>query len=316
MCDKDTFFVPGCLGTCWYGKYHYMEPFTGCENDCVYCYAKGRNIIKKLLKEYNTAFEHPVIGCPQDEALAKMKAEIDADPKIHTIKLSRFTDIFSKSFVENGYSYKVLKLLVDHPQIKRIIITTKGIPDKRILDLIKNNPNKFSYNAAAKPEASICMEVGAPSVDARLEAAAEVSKCGALTTIHMDPIIVGIEDTEELLKPFLAKLKKYGLNRVMFSFLLYDKDIKANIIKAYGEDFFNKMKPNYQDEVRQILPNQEDTTTCALKHEVKLASIKRIAALLKDGGFEFVVCGLKSSDKDDIVDVKCNCPVCDGKFYA
>ena len=102
----------------------------------------------------------------------------------------------------------------------------------------------------------------------------------------------------------------------MFSYLLYDYTIAKNIVEKFGQDFFSKLKENYLHDDRQLLPNQTETTYYALKHEVKLESIKRVAALLKEYGFDFVVCGLKSSDKDDIVSVKSFCPVCNGKFYA
>ena len=42
-------FSPGCLGTCWYGKYHYVEPWAGCSHGCQYCYARLRTpVIDKL----------------------------------------------------------------------------------------------------------------------------------------------------------------------------------------------------------------------------------------------------------------------------
>lgn len=316
LCDEELFFVPGCLGTCWYGKYHYLEPFTGCQHDCVYCYAKGRNDVLKKLAQLGNCFADPQIGMSEEAALAAMKKQIDSDPKIHTIKLSRFTDILCKKFVDNGYSYKVLKLLCDHPQIKRIIITTKGIPNEQILDLIKKYPQKFSYSAAIKPAASICMETNVPSREERIRYAAEIKKAGALVTIHMDPLIVGYEDTEEVLRPFFQALKDAGLNRVMFSYLLYDYTIAKNIIAKFGEEFFTKLKENYLHNDRQILPNQSDTVSYALKHEVKLESVKRISALMREYGFDFVVCGLKSSEKDDVADLKKHSHVCDGKFYA
>lgn len=315
-CDEEMFFVPGCLGTCWYGKYHYLEPFTGCEHDCTYCYGKGRADVTDLLTKLNTPFNQPQIGCSEQAALDQMKKEIDADQKIHTIKLSRYTDIFSKKFVDNGYSYKVLKLLAEHPQIKRIIITTKGIPNREIADLMIKHKEKFSYNAAIKPAGEICMEVNVPSREERLKWAGEMAANGVLVTVHMDPIIVGVEDSEEQMTSFADELKKHGINRVMFSYLLYDHTVAKNIVEQFGEAFFAKLKENYQHNDRQLLPKQTDTTYFALKHDIKLESIKRIAKILKANNFEFVVCGLKSADGEDVSNVKGHCPVCDGKFYA
>jgi DNA repair photolyase len=315
-CDEEFFFVPGCLGTCWYGKYHYLEPFTGCEHDCVYCYAKGRNDVINLLETIGTSFEKPEIGHSEETALAKMKKEIDTDRTIHTIKLSRYTDIFSKKFVDNGYSLKVLKLLAEHPQIKRIIITTKGVPNKEISEFIKKHKEKFSYNAVLKPSTKICMEQNAPSESDRLEHASDFARSGVLTTVHMDPLITGFDDTEEALIEFTAKLKTYALKRVMFSYLLYDYGIAKNIVDKFGNNFFAELRKNYKHFDRQLLPSNKETTYFALKPEVKLASIKRISKILKEGDFEFVVCGLKSAESEDIQNIKGHCPVCDGKFYA
>jgi len=315
-CDEEMFFVPGCLGTCWYGKYHYLEPFTGCEHNCTYCYGKGRADVTDLLKKLNTKFEEPQIGSDQADALAQMKREIDANPKIQIIKLSRYTDIFTKKFVKNGFSYKVLKLLAEHPQIKRIIITTKGVPDQKIADLIMEYKEKFSYNAAIKPQGKICMEINVPSREERIKWAGEFASKGVLVTIHMDPLIAGVEDGQEAVESFVKELKKHGIKRVMFSYLLYDYKIAKNIIEQFGEKFFAELKKNYLQNDRQLLPNQTDTTYYALKHEVKLESIKRIAKILKAEDFEFVVCGLKSADGEDISNIKGHCPVCDGKFYA
>ena len=268
------------------------------------------------MKAIGSTFADPQIGCAPEEALARMKEQIDADPKIHTIKLSRFTDIFCKKFVDNGYSYQVLKMLCEHPQIKRIIITTKGVPNEQIMDLIRQYALKFSYSAAIKPAASICMETNVPSRQERIKWAAEAQKAGALVTVHMDPLIVGYEDTEEVLRPFFEELKKAGLNRVMFSYLLCDGSIAKHIVEKYGEEFFARLKENYLQNDREILPKQSDTVAHALKHEVKLESVKRISKLLTEYGFEFVVCGLKCSEKEDVAELKKHSHVCDGKFYA
>lgn len=315
-CDKDLFFVPGCLGTCWYGNYHYLEPYTGCQHDCVYCYAKSRSEVVKKVESLGGKFNDPQIGCLPQEALARMKEQLDSDPSIHTVKLSRYTDIFCKKFVDSGYSYDVLKLLVDHPQIKRIIITTKGVPNDKIMDLIIQHPAKFSYSAAIKPAASVCMETDVPPAEERIYWAGKAQQAGALVTVHMDPLIPGVEDKEEILRPFFEKLKQAGLTRVMFSYLLYDKTVAQNIIKKYGEEFFASLKENYLHEDRQILPSQQETASHTLKHEVKLESVRRISKLLTEYGFDFVVCGLKASDKEDIVALKECSHVCDGKFYA
>lgn len=311
-----SFFVPGCLGTCWYGNYHYLEPFTGCEHDCIYCYGKSRSDVTDVLAQTGTPFEKPEIGVDFQTALNEMQNEIAADPKIHTIKLSRYTDIFSKKFVENAYSYEVLRLLTEHPQIKRIIITTKGVPDEKIAQLIENNPQKYSYNAAVKPKAAVIMEESVPPREERLNYAARFNAKGVLTTIHMDPIIIGTDDSEKQMEDFALELKERGLSRVMFSYLLYNDAIAQDIAKKFGEDFFLKLKQNYKHEDRQLLPTQKETVYHAPSAQAKESSAERISKILKKHNFDFVICGLKSSERENVANFKKYCTICDGKFYA
>ncbi|KKU12116.1 MAG: hypothetical protein UX17_C0056G0002 [Parcubacteria group bacterium GW2011_GWC2_45_7] len=144
-------FVPGCIGTCWYGKYHYMEPWAGCAHDCPYCYARFRSPVKNSVKNLGASFNGPRPLFPEAELLDRIEKEANSG-KINILKLCRFTDMFTPEFVENGLAFKVLSVLVKS-KVKRIIITTKGLPDAKLLGLIAANPEKFSYNAAVRPSA-------------------------------------------------------------------------------------------------------------------------------------------------------------------
>jgi len=312
---KYAFFTPGCLGTCWYGKYHYLEPFTGCQYDCAYCYAKVRSEVISRLADIGTAFSQPEIGMPQENALEAMRRELAENSNIKIVKLSRYTDIFTKKFVENGFSHKVLQMLVKTPQITRIIITTKAAPDENILKLIIDNPDKFSYNLSIKPKNGIYLEENLPPRNVRLSCAAACSKAGVLTTVHIDPVVHGPDDSGEALNSFCGEIKEYGLSRVMFSYMLFEDKIAANVTNKIGVEDFEKIRINYNIDRTEILPNQEEIKYFILKPGIKIKSIEKIAGILKHHGLDFVVCGLKTG-KGNIEEIKKCCPVCDGKFYA
>ena len=312
--EKLELFAKGCLGTCWYGKYHYLEPWAGCGHDCPYCYARFRSPVTDKLKELNTVFTSPKPLYPEKELLERIAATANSG-EVSILKLCRYTDIFTPEFVKNGLSFKILETLTAS-KVGRIIITTKGLPDKKIIDLISANPKKFSYNAAARPPDRVVMERGLEPLQARLEAAAAINKAGVRTTIHMDPFVAGFDDEEGPLKNFLTGLKALGLNRVMFSYLLLCEDMVNSLAKVMEPGLLGEIKARYDIGTdRQYLPSQTETVYWSIKPEIKKDSVERTAGLLEDMGFEFVLCSLKNTPGLDTTKFK-GTKLCDGKFYA
>lgn len=303
----------GCLGTCWYGKYHYVEPWAGCEHNCHYCYARFRGEVQKSLQHLKTEFAVPQPLLPVDQLTSALKKGV-TEHAVKIAKLSRYTDIFSPSLVAAGASFEVLRALAESA-VERIILTTKGVPDARSLDLMAANATKFSFNLVAKPESPVVFEPNALPLRDRLKAAANLQSQGVRTTIHMDPIIVGFEDSEAQLEVFFDLLQQFGLNRVMFSYLLLNAEMTEYIRARVGAEAIEALLANYQEGEKQMLPRQEDTAYRSLKPECKNASVNRIVAGLQRGGFEFVVCSLKNQVGGIERDAK-ECPRCDGSFYA
>ncbi|MFZ2960160.1 MAG: radical SAM protein [Candidatus Ozemobacteraceae bacterium] len=307
-------FSPGCLGTCWHGKYHYFEPWAGCSHDCDYCYARYREVVTATLADRGAMFEHPVPLLAPD-LLVKTVRERLAIGDIKILKLSRFTDFFVPEFVENGLCRDLLEVLLESP-VERIIITTKGVPDDEIIDLAMRNGRKISYNLAAKPQGKIKLERHVASLESRLEAASRINRSGILTTVHMDPLIPGIEDDPEALTGFFKLLQEYGLRRVMFSFLLLTEPMIEDLRRRLGNASVEAILANYDlEKARQMLPKQKETVYVEVKPDIKNTCIERISRMLREMSFSFVLCSLKSVGGDVTIDAKA-CPRCDGSFYA
>lgn len=311
-------FTPGCIGTCWCGNYHYMEPWVGCEHDCLYCYARFRSEVTETLAAKNTTFERPVTLYPEGELIDRIRREARSG-QIKMLKLSRYTDFFSPSFVENGLSHEILKSLVDTP-VERVIITTKGLPSSETLELIAHHPRSFSFNLAAKPPvetSELSAEPNLLPLEERLEAAAHLKSRGVLTTIHMDPVLIGTDDEPSRLENFLHHIKGMGLDRVMFSYLLLTPSIARHLTEKLPG--FERLFEAYETVPSiEILPHQEETVSVPPRPARKDESVDRISRLLKALDFEFVLCSLKSArDKEETLTVPAGqCPRCDGKFYA
>lgn len=307
-------FTPGCLGTCWHGKYHYFEPWVGCEHDCDYCYARYREGVRLTIEAMGSSFAVPVPLLPREKLLPAIRERLGRGD-IKVLKLSRFTDFFVPAFATDGLAAEVLQALIDSP-VERIIITTKGVPDPESLEMMARNGQKISYNLVAKPVAPISLEPKVRPVEERLEAAARLNRAGILTTVHMDPIVPGFEDDEEALRRFGETLMEYGLRRVMFSLLLLSDPIIADFRRRLGDELTDKILTGYAlERSRQYLPKQSETVYFEARPEIKDACVRRISRILKEMGFHFVLCGLKSVGGGVNVPAE-DCPRCDGTFYA
>ncbi|HNW43952.1 MAG TPA: hypothetical protein PKI19_05555 [Elusimicrobiales bacterium] len=320
MTEKIQLFSPGALGTCWYGKYHYLEPWAGCGHNCPYCYARSRAAVSNTLSGLGTAFNKPVALLPEKELLSEISRQANSG-KINILKLCRYTDIFTPQFVSSGLALKILDIL-SASKVSRVIITTKGLPDRKLLNLMSSRKEKFSYNAAARPsglrKASPLAEFDAalkPLRD-RMAAAAELAAAGVQTTIHMDPFVAGIDDETETLETFLDLLRDLKLNRVMFSYLLFSEGIMGTMRAAVAPDALKKIMSDYDFSAgHKVLPGQEDSVSQSLRNEIIRASVEKTAGALDRRGFEFVLCSLKSVRGLDATKYKRNM-ICDGKFYA
>ena len=313
-------FSPGSLGTCWYGKYHYLEPWAGCGHACPYCYARNRVAVQGSLDALGTSFERPRPLHDRGELLRRI-AEVADSGAIDTLKLCRYTDLFTPEFTTEGLTFEILRILVDSP-VRRLIVTTKGVPDPRSLALMKQHREKFSWNAAARPSALVPdsplagFDAGLAPLDERLAAAAELARAGVQTTIHMDPFVARWDDRDEALLPFLDRLRGLGLDRVMFSYLLFSSRSLAALEAAVPAGTLAALKADYDFSAsRLVLAGQEDTDSHSLRNDVLKESVEKVATVLDEQGFQFVLCSLKSVKGLDARRFP-RAMLCDGKFYA
>lgn len=307
--------TPGCLGTCWYGRYHYVEPWVGCAHDCAYCYARTRRPVTAALAARGHAFARPQPFLPAAELPRRLREEVTR-MGVEVVKLSRYTDIFSPPFLADGTSLAVLQALVDSP-VRRIILTTKGAADAAVLALMARHPPRFSYNVVAKPVGAVALEGAVPPLGERLAAAAAAQATGVLVTVHLDPLLVGLEDGQDALVDFFAELKRHRLMRAMFSYMLINDDIAALLRERLPTAVATAILAGFapEGEGRQFLPRQRETVYRALRPEVITASVRRVAALLEREGFAWVLCALKNGRIGIDPALVCG-HLCDGTFYA
>ncbi|MGD9152291.1 MAG: hypothetical protein PVG30_01355 [Gammaproteobacteria bacterium] len=228
---------PGFLKSCKYGKYHYLEPWIGCEHNCLYCYGRSHKTVNNSLTHYQTTFNNPLPQHNPDILLNKIRQAIHKN-NVKVLKLCRYTDIFTPKFVKNGLTYAILNELCQLP-IGKIIITTKGVPDKNILNLIKQHKNRFSYSAVIKPQCEYLLEINIPINEEKLMVMSELNKAGVKCTVGMHPLLFSINMELNEWRVFFKQIKSFGLSRVMFSYLMLDAGLIEHLKKSLSPKIFD-----------------------------------------------------------------------------
>lgn len=312
MSELVNFITPGVLGSCWCGKYHYLEPWIGCEHDCFYCYGRSRHIVNDLLTFYGTRFSKPILPFELDKVIAQILEEIKIN-EVQRLKLSRYTDIFTPCFVKDGSALKILEKVCE-TTVKRIIITTKGIPDKAIISLIKQHKDKFSYNAVVKPECEQILDANVVETEERLKILSDLNLAGVTSTVHLDPLAFSVLMSEKEWLFFLSKIKSYGLNRLMFSYLMLDDTLISYIKGKLNELKFNELLQIFATDkkFKQPYANEE---LVYIKENLRSKHIEMMRRLLEELKIDYVLCSLKSL-KGDGIKLGSQCNLCDGTFYA
>lgn len=310
--DRFSLIKKGPLGTCWYGKYHYIEPWIGCEHNCVYCYARQRGEVVEKMKEMGVQFEKPRLLFERGKLLNEIADGIEKH-QVKIVKLSRYTDFFSPEFVKNGLSAEILETL-GKSSAERLIITTKGVPDANCIKMMEKYKDKISYNAAIKPDTKLVLEPGTRKAETRIEAAAKIAALNIKTTVHMDPLTIGVDELSDM-EPFFIKLKKNGLTRLMFSFLLLNQNFIDYMNLKLGKEATLEILKNFDVENDKKFLPKLDERFISTNETIKKDYAGKIGDMLQKHGFDFVICSLKSTRGGPEFKVP-NCPSCDGTFYA
>ena len=271
--DPLQLIMPGTPGGCWRCRYPSIEPWAGCGFGCQYCSARFCAPVTARLRELGTGFENPVALFPAPELPGRI-ADAVRRQGLRAVELCRWTDIMVPATVQNGLAWEILSALARSP-VQRIVLTTRGLPDDRILALLREHKAKFSYGAAARPAADFAMEPRLPPLADRLSAAVSLRRAGVRTTVHLDPLVVGVDDEPVKLRPFLDDLRRRGLLRVVFSFMALSDDILGRL--------------------RETLPPRLSDRIVPTRPEAERESVNRVAGALRELGFEFALCSGNSA---------------------
>jgi len=196
-----NFFDPFKGGLCTCGKKITINPYTGCNHRCRYCYITSyiKDGFKLRLK---------------NNYIQTIKREIEKIKENYPVNLSSSSDPYPEIEKKLLLTRKTLLMLKE--KNLRVSIITKSPLVMRDIDILKETESCVSFTITHYEDKLLKkIEPHAPPVSERIKAAGKLIKEGIKVCIRIDPIIPGFNDSKEIIKNILKSLD--GAFMIVFS---------------------------------------------------------------------------------------------------
>ncbi len=256
-----TYFDPWGDDLCTCPKKYSLNPYTGCEHHCIYCYITSYiprgfecRIKKNLLKE-----------------VRRDARKLD---KRIPISMSNSSDPYTPMEGEYKFTRACLKLLKDF----KVLIITKSDLVTRDIDLLKNMQASVSMTITTLDEnVAKKLEPFAPSPEMRLRALEKLISSDIKVSCRIDPIIPHVnEDAGEVIK----ELSDIGVPHVVASTFKARADTWRRFENAF-EKKARVIKRKYVDKHKNVY---------YLPSELRFKLLKNVKELCDKRGITFATC--------------------------
>ena len=242
-----------------------LNPYSGCDHQCVYCYASS----------YIPSFS----DCrPKKDLLQNLKREA-AKLKGEIVSISNSSDPYPRMEANAGWTRKCLEILAESNC--RIQIITKSNIVVRDDDLLCRTPSTVALTITTDDEDTAkLLEPRAPSPSERLKAAEDLISKGIPVSVRIDPVIPFVNDKPEKL---VATLASIGVKHITSSTYKIKPDNWHRFSAAMPEAA-EKLKPLYFQQGEKIGGNT------LLPRDLRLKLMENVRSLAMANGMKFGVC--------------------------
>ncbi len=196
-------FDPWNFPLCTCPKKYTVDPYTGCEHRCIYCYITSyiRNPWRvRPKRDFLHLFE-------RDLKNAKLKL---------AVSMSNSSDPYPK--VERDLSITRGALNLMRRYDFSLLMLTKSDIVVRDIDVLENIRSVVAITITTLDEnLANKLEPMAPSPERRLRALEKLSGAGIKTIVRLDPIIPGINDNEEEIREMVRVFADIGVRQIISS---------------------------------------------------------------------------------------------------
>jgi DNA repair photolyase len=242
-----------------------LNPYSGCDHACVYCYASS----------YIPHFSQ----CrPKKDLLHRLEREA-VKLKGETVSIANSSDPYPHLEATAGLTRRCLEILAESNC--RIQIITKSNLVTRDDDLLSKVPSTVALTITTDDaEVARLLEPHAPPPTERLRAAENLISKGIPISVRIDPIIPFVNDNQEKLVAVLASI---GVKHVTSSTYKIKPD-NWRRFSAVMPAVAEKLKPLYFKQGEKIGGNT------LLPRDLRLKLMKNIRDLTIAHGMQFGVC--------------------------
>ncbi|MBU7014267.1 MAG: radical SAM protein [Theionarchaea archaeon] len=209
-----------------------LNPYTGCDHRCVYCYITG----------YITNAFH----CrPKSDLLTSLKRELKKIDSHKIISMANSSDPYPQLERKMELTRKVVLLFARENFMFHIV--TKSDLVTRDIDVLKDAACAVAITITTMDEVlARRLEPGAPPPEKRVEALRRLKESGIPVSVRIDPIIPGVTAPEEVLQqvPFVdhvtastLKLRPDAIRRMMAAV----PEVMATLKPLYTERIGNAL---------------------------------------------------------------------------
>jgi DNA repair photolyase len=242
-----------------------FNPYTGCDHQCLYCYATS----------YIPNFKevHPKKGCL--DMLRREAIKLNGE----TLSLCNSSDPYPKMEASEGLTRRCLEILAGCSC--KIQIITKSNLVARDADLLCRIPATVALTITTDNEfIAQILEPNAPTPSKRIQAAQDLQKAGVPVSIRIDPLIPHINDQPQKLIKTLANI---GIKHITCSTYKAKPDNWNRLCQALPK-VMEQLKPLYFGEGEKV------GGSVLLPGEYRYKLFKDIRATVLAQGMQFGVC--------------------------
>lgn len=212
------------------GMDYALNPYTGCQHGCLYCYAE---FMKKYTKHTEPWGEFVDIKINLVERLRHQIKK--ARPGV--VMIGTVTDAYQQIEEKLCLTRRCLEVLADSDF--PVSIQTKSDLVLRDLDVLKKIKNKEVGLTVTCPDPAVekSFEPGASDLGRRLEALERLSRSHVPTFAFVGPILPYFSDNPEALRSLFGKLEKRKINSIYLDKMNYLKGKWRRIKPVLDRDY-------------------------------------------------------------------------------
>jgi DNA repair photolyase len=258
-------FDPWRSGLCTCPPKLTLNPYTGCDHQCTYCYASS----------YIPNFR----DChPKKDLLPTLRKEA-AKLKGETISIANSSDPYPRIEAQEGLTRRCLEVLAGNNC--KIQIITKSDIVARDDDLLSKVPATVALTITTDNEfIAKIIEPNAPTPNKRIQAAQTLIKAGVSVSVRIDPIIPQINDKPQKL---IKTLSSMGIKHITCSTYKAKSDNWNRLSEALPK-VMEQLKPLYFQEGEKV------GGSALLPSAMRYKLLKDIRDSVLAEGMQFGVC--------------------------